>query len=67
MFHHFFNNNVEFVCTVTDLPTFELGSQKKGAKDQDQDAKVKETKALVDEAFLLFQARIARAPDQILR
>ncbi|KNZ49774.1 hypothetical protein VP01_479g4 [Puccinia sorghi] len=52
---------------MTDLPTFELGSQKKGAKDQDQDAKVKETKALVDEAFLLFQARIARAPDQILR
>jgi len=52
---------------LADLPTFELGSQKKGARDQDQDAKVKETKALVDDAFLLFQARIARAPDQILR
>ncbi|POW18221.1 hypothetical protein PSHT_06080 [Puccinia striiformis] len=36
-------------------------------KEQDQDAKMKETKALVDDAFLLFQARISRAPDQILR
>jgi hypothetical protein len=47
---------------VDNLPKFELDSKKK-----DQDAKVKETKALVDDAFLRFQARISRAPEQILR
>ncbi|MBW0487096.1 hypothetical protein O181_026811 [Austropuccinia psidii MF-1] len=34
---------------------------------QDEDAKTKGTKVHVDEAFLTFQSRIARAPDQILR
>lgn len=38
---------------------------KKIAKDQD--AKVQDTKASVDQAFLSFQARISRAPKQILR
>ncbi|PLW06347.1 hypothetical protein PCASD_22507 [Puccinia coronata f. sp. avenae] len=47
---------------LDNLPKFELDSKKK-----DQDAKVKETKALVDDAFLRFQARISRAPEQILR
>ncbi|KAA1104415.1 hypothetical protein PGT21_022675 [Puccinia graminis f. sp. tritici] len=53
---------------------FELDSKKQqkttgiGSKGQeDQDASFKETKALVDDGFLNFQARISRAPTQVLR
>jgi hypothetical protein len=53
---------------------FELDSKKQqkttgiSSKGQeDQDASFKETKALVDDGFLHFQARISRAPTQVLR
>ncbi|KAH9461167.1 hypothetical protein Pst134EA_017477 [Puccinia striiformis f. sp. tritici] len=54
-----------------DVTNIDVDLKKKkmmGVVEQDQKcAKMKETKALVDDAFLLFQARISRAPDQILR
>ncbi|OAV95855.1 hypothetical protein PTTG_04903 [Puccinia triticina 1-1 BBBD Race 1] len=50
---------------------FEIDSKKKPQQKKagvlDPDEAVKETKALVDDAFLHFQSRISRAPTQILR
>ncbi|KAG0143153.1 hypothetical protein CROQUDRAFT_661647 [Cronartium quercuum f. sp. fusiforme G11] len=38
-----------------------------GSKGNEEDAKMRDTRAPVDDTFLRFQSRLARAPDQILR
>lgn len=68
-------NEWELVCDEEPEDTIAEGvkqpaistSNEPESKTDEEDAKMKDTKAPVDLAFLKFQSRLSRAPDQILR